>query len=230
MDSLETKDFLKAEDALAQIGKIIEKMNDILGRIHERCKPDVFYHRIRPFLRGSRGIPSLPRGVFYDKGDMKGEWRGYRGGSNGQSALFHFLDIVLGVRHKPFRSTTSLASGVGTSDDFFREMVEYMPRHHRRLLSSFATRENLRDLIMSTVGKPYYAGLWKAYRTATERLVELRNSHMRIVARYIIVPSRTDRNAEIGGDGLIGTGSTALIPFLRQSRNETFHAVEFDAV
>ncbi|OHW89537.1 indoleamine-dioxygenase, partial [Colletotrichum incanum] len=66
MDNLETKDFLEAEDALAQIGKIIGKMNDILGRIHERCKPDVFYHRIRPFLRGSRGIPSLPRGVFYD--------------------------------------------------------------------------------------------------------------------------------------------------------------------
>ncbi|KAH0420106.1 indoleamine -dioxygenase protein [Colletotrichum camelliae] len=178
-------------------------------------------------------IDSLKAKDFLKAGDALaeiGEWKGYRGGSNGQSALFHFLDIVLGVQHEPFRSDTSIAPGVDASDGFFREMVEYMPKHHRELLNSFATRENLRDLIMSTVGKPHYARLWQAYAATTERLAELRNSHLRIVARYIIVPSRADRNADTSREGLIGTGSTALIPFLRQSRNETFRAVEFDVV
>ncbi|PTB53962.1 hypothetical protein M431DRAFT_508997 [Trichoderma harzianum CBS 226.95] len=60
-----------------------------------------FYHRVRPFLADSKnmGAAGLPRGVFYDESDGKGEWRQLQGGSNGQSCLIQLLDVVLGIEH-----------------------------------------------------------------------------------------------------------------------------------
>lgn len=47
------------------------------------------------------GHSGLPRGVFYDEGDGNGEWRHNSGGSNAQSSLIQFFDVVLGVEHGP---------------------------------------------------------------------------------------------------------------------------------
>jgi len=41
----------------------------------------------------------LPNGVFYDEGEGKGQWQKFSGGSNAQSSLIQFFDIVLGVEH-----------------------------------------------------------------------------------------------------------------------------------
>lgn len=85
---------LEFADGVQEIGRILERTN-------EECDPDVFYHQIRPLLAGSKNMSAagLPNGVFYDEGDGKGQWREYSGGSNAQSSLIQFLDIVLGVEH-----------------------------------------------------------------------------------------------------------------------------------
>lgn len=71
--------------------------------MEEGCAPEVFYRDIRPFLAGSKNmaLAGLPDGVFYEEDDDvgKGEWRQYSGGSNAQSSLMQFFDIVLGVEH-----------------------------------------------------------------------------------------------------------------------------------
>ena len=79
----------------------IVDLGGLLERMHEHCDPQVFYHNIRPLLAGSKGMAAagLPRGVFYDEGNGKGEWRQHSGGSNAQSSLIQLLDIFLEVNH-----------------------------------------------------------------------------------------------------------------------------------
>lgn len=90
---------------LEKFSQCIKDCGALLQRMHEQCDPEVFYHVIRPFLAGSKNMSAagLPRGVFYDEGDGKGEWRQYSGGSNAQSSLMQFWDAVLGVKHAPLR-------------------------------------------------------------------------------------------------------------------------------
>jgi indoleamine 2,3-dioxygenase len=87
--------------ALVKFGYCVREMGTILRRMNERCSPDVFYQQIRPYLAGSKNmaVAGLSKGVFYDEGNGKGEWRQYSGGSNAQSSLISFCDVVLGVEH-----------------------------------------------------------------------------------------------------------------------------------
>ena len=87
--------------ALLKFSRCIQEIGVILKRMNEECSPDVFYNKIRPFLAGSKNmvLAGLPNGVFYDEREGEGNWRQYSGGSNAQSSLIQFLDIVLGVEH-----------------------------------------------------------------------------------------------------------------------------------
>jgi indoleamine 2,3-dioxygenase len=249
--------------ALNEMTTCIHKLGILLDRMDEHCNPQVFYHRIRPFLAGSKNMAAagLPRGVFYDEGNGKGEWRQLRGGSNGQSSLIQFLDVVLGVEHA--------AEGNGTPDhrggpmrggqgmvSFHQEVRGYMPEPHRRFLENVAARwpGGMRKAVaevLAAAGDDGEGGwseeqraVQEAFRTATRALAEFRNKHLQIVARYIIIPSRQPNGSQgmnlatassrlkasgadampTGGGELTGTGGTALLPFLKQSRDETFQA------
>lgn len=89
-------------NSLQALADCAEDLGVILNRMYERCDQDVFYHKIRPYLAGSKGMAAagLPKGVFYDVGEGEGEWRQYNGGSNAQSSLIQFLDAALGVEHQ----------------------------------------------------------------------------------------------------------------------------------
>lgn len=155
-----------ATRSLTELKTCIVKMGQILDKLHSKCDTDVFYHRIRPFLAGSKNMAAagLPHGVFYDEGPAfddkkgacrRGEYRQLRGGSNGQSSLIQFLDIVLGVEHsnsgasspetasstpgQPRESgrTEEGVPGAGLSEktmSFHQEVRAYMPRQHRKFL------------------------------------------------------------------------------------------------
>lgn len=71
-----------------------------------------------------------------------------------------------------------------------------------------------------------------AYNLAVQRLREFRDVHIQIVTKYIIIPSRRIPSSQGGGLNLAvvstndksklkGTGGTDLVPFLKQSRDET---------
>jgi len=89
--------------ALVVMAYCIRDIGSMLKRMDEHCAPEVFYNEIRPFLAGSKNMSAagLPNGVFYDEGEGKGQWLQYSGGSNAQSSLIQFFDVVLGVEHSP---------------------------------------------------------------------------------------------------------------------------------
>lgn len=232
--------------ALVKFSYCIREVGRLLQRMYEECDPMVFYNDIRPFLAGSKNmsVAGLPRGVFYDEGEGKGEWRMYSGGSNAQSSLIQFFDVVLGVEH-------SLTGGAkGSKNGFLEEMRNYMPGPHRAFLATLTTdypESSIREYALNSA----VPEVVEAYNFAVAELTAFRDIHIQVITRYIILPSRAMAKVvakeaedevngkEVGMDKglniavvstgaekgkLSGTGGTDLLPFLRQSRDETREA------
>ncbi|KAM9885874.1 Indoleamine 2,3-dioxygenase 2 [Verticillium dahliae] len=241
-------------------------LTSILQRMHESCDPLIFYNRIRPFLAGSKNMAEagLPLGLNYDDGSGRLDYRFYSGGSNAQSSLIQFFDVVLGIDHRPtgeFGGRKTRQSSESPREDrapgqrhnFIMEMRRYMPGPHARFLDQVGLVANVRGFVETHADNPQ---LTLAYDACLAMLSSFRDKHIAIVTRYIIVPSREVRarsrsrspeatrkrldlasasrqRKDVGGTGqssgptgtantkLKGTGGTALIPFLKQARDET---------
>lgn len=113
IDAVRANEASVVTDALIQFSECVKEIAEILKRMTEKCRPQVFYNEIRPFLAGSKNmeVAGLPNGVFYDEGNGKGVWRKYSGGSNAQSSLIQFFDVVLGVQHSPTKGSTGPKNG-----------------------------------------------------------------------------------------------------------------------
>ena len=110
-------------------------------------------------------------------------------------------------------------------------MRKYMPGSHRHFLQQIESVANIRDYVKTSACKEEVTA---AYNLAVARLAAFRVTHIQIVTRYIILPSRKAPLSRSGGlnlavastnkkssDGLSGTGGTELMPFLKQTRDET---------
>lgn len=230
----------------------LDELGSLLQRMYENCDPHVFYHRIRPFLAGSKNMAEagLPNGVMFDDGTGHSPYVQYAGGSAAQSSVIQFFDVVLGVEHVPTgqkRGDASDSEGTGPpppSHNFILEMRKYMPGPHRRFLEHVASVANIRDYVERRRND---RALTTAYDACLAMLRDFRDKHIQMVSRYIIVKSRESRahsrslsprqapqriniasasrdatgDPKAGGKKLRGTGGTALIPFLKQARDET---------
>lgn len=228
IEAVDHDDIQTIVEAFEYCQQSLIEIGDLLARMPERIDPQTFYHDIRPVLTGTQNMEAsgLPRGVFYDEGDGKGSWRKYRGPSNGQSSLLQCFDAFLGVNHD-------------RCEGFHDEMRRYMPGPHARFLADFEAIANIRQYVERHQDN---AVLLDAYNKTVAGLSEMRNKHMQLVARYIILPSRQGMRKEDTGrknlatlssqkpagesstQELIGTGGTTLIPFLRTARDETNEA------
>ena len=243
----------------------VDELGSILQKMYENCDPHVFYHRIRPFLAGGKNMADagLPHGVLFDDGTGEQSHRKLGGGSNAQSSLIQFFDIVLGIEHRPTGERRSESSESNSSDqegqapparhNFISEMRSYMPGPHRRFLGHVSNVANIRSYVES---HPRNRALCIAFDACLAMLRSLRDKHIQMVSRYIIVKSRESRSnshlrsmspraapnsglypsagiknlatatedlarSNKRGKKLRGTGGTALIPFLKQARDET---------
>lgn len=224
MDAVRQGNAEIVRESLLEFGEMIVDISILLERMYEKCDPEVFYHQIRPFLAGTKnmGKAGLPNGVFYEEADGKGQWRQNSGGSNAQSSLIQFFDVVLGVEHGP-------TGGGAGRQVYLSEMRSYMPGPHRDFLDHMDKISNIREYVMNSAAGPE---VLDAYNLAVLRLKEFRDVHIQIVTKYIIIPSRKMPMSVGGGLNLAvastndksklkGTGGTDLIPFLKQSRDET---------
>jgi indoleamine 2,3-dioxygenase len=248
--------------ALRSFAERLDELSVLLARMYENCDPHVFYHRIRPMLAGGKNMADagLPNGVKFDTGSGDDEYVQFSGGSNAQSSIIQFFDIILGVEHRPTgikahsSSSDSESSLVSDSpkNSFIHEMRRYMPGPHRRFLQHVERISNIRSFVVQNSEN---AALRIAYDACLAMLRHFRDVHIQMVSRYIIVKSREGRSAEPRGPAVItskrmnlatasstresfstspggtpeksrpkklrGTGGTALIPFLKQARDET---------
>jgi indoleamine 2,3-dioxygenase len=241
------KDVNTVVQALRSFAERLDELGALLERMYESCDPHVFYHRIRPFLAGSKNMADagLPQGVMFDDGTGEQPYVQFSGGSNAQSSIIQFFDVVLGVEHRP---TGEKRSEVPSSDSgavqspphgFIQDMRRYMPGTHRRFLERMEEVANIREFVNSNRSN---RALTTSYDACLAMLRSLRDKHIQLVSRYIIIKSRETRSssrslspqqakttrvnlantlARNGSKKLRGTGGTALIPFLKQARDET---------
>ena len=245
-------------ECLHTFAETLDELGSLLVRMYENCDPHVFYHRIRPFLAGSKNMAEagLPNGVIYEDGSGRETYRQYGGGSNAQSSLIQFFDIVLGIEHRPTgekhvhsSSESELErTGSASRQNFIHDMRSYMPGLHQRFLKDVSYVANIREYVES---RKWDRALSIAYDACLAMLRALRDKHIQMVSRYIIVKSRESRShsrslspreapketvhnlasatnraaardsTRPGSKKLRGTGGTALIPFLKQARDET---------
>jgi len=273
MHAVRAGDIDTVTDCLQNFAERLDELGVLLGRMYEQCDPHVFYHRIRPFLAGSKNMADagLPNGVIFDDGTGTSEYVQYSGGSNAQSSVIQFFDLVLGIDHRPTgvkansstsvtpssTESTTTATPPPSPNNFIHEMRRYMPGPHRRFLVRIASVANIRPFVES---HSQNVSLTTAFDACLAMLRAFRDRHVQMVSRYIIVKSRETRrpsvtrgvtspppgststatpppqapqqqkinlaNVAATGAGeerkaLKGTGGTALIPFLKQARDET---------
>ncbi|KAF2126855.1 indoleamine 2,3-dioxygenase-like protein [Dothidotthia symphoricarpi CBS 119687] len=231
---------------LRSFAERLDELGTLLERMYESCDPHVFYHRIRPFLAGSKNMTDagLPNGVIFDDGTGEQPYVQFSGGSNAQSSIIQFFDIVLGVEHRPTGAKQTDSSNPGSASvsapqhNFIVDMRQYMPGPHRRFLEHMEDVSNIRDFVTANKSD---RSLTTAYDACLAMLRTFRDKHIQLVSRYIIIKSRENRSSRSlspkqaatqrvniantlqsgGSKKLRGTGGTALIPFLKQARDET---------
>jgi len=237
MSAAQNDDSLAFVDNLCQLATILNNLNDTLARMYERCDPRIFYHRVRPYLAGWNNMAEagLPEGVIY-QGCEDEQPRTYAGGSAAQSPLIHALDIALGVKHRPFGVVNKKAAQ-SSKNNFILSMRDYMYGPHRKFLIDLESAANIRQYVLEHQNNH---DITDAYDACLAMIQAFRNKHIQIVTQYIVNQSQVSRNeckenipamfhpavitgiAKTQGDvNVKGTGGTFLIPFLRQSRDET---------
>jgi indoleamine 2,3-dioxygenase len=208
LEAVKTRDYNTIISALEDLKTCIDGVGALLERMYEKCDPMTFYYKIRPFLAGSKNMEAagLP--------------------------LIQFFDIVLGVEHITSGNNTEV-KGEKSYHDIVKD---YMPGPHRRFLTHIARMGSIRELALQTPHTVEQERLQKTFSAATDALTVFRNKHIQIVTRYIILPSRqgnvikgpqnlASSSLKKGREEeLTGTGGTTLVPFLKQSRDETSEA------
>ena len=201
--------FSRISSYLQSMAIVIDELTSLLLGVREGCDPQIFYGSIRPWFKGRDSDPTN-RPWFFEGIDEDSQPKELSGPSAGQSSLIHALDIFFGIEH----------NSVPSSQSWFNRMRHYMPRHHRNFLRHLSSNPRpLRALIEASND----SSLSESYNLAIEALKRFRDAHVRMVALYIVGPSRSDKVvvASRTDSVLKGTGGSNLMTFLKGTRDDT---------
>ena len=188
---------------LRKIAKAMKEVNCIFARMPERCDPYVYYHRVRPFIFGTKDNPDLKKGLIY-KNQFNNKPQFYRGETGAQSSIIPLLDGALGVKH--------------TNDNlrhYLNEMRDYMPPEHRKIIETAESKSQVSKFINRT------QKLKKEYNACLEQIKLFRSQHLEYAATYIHKQSQIKNPFGSGGSLIRGTGGTPFMKYLRKHRDET---------
>ncbi|KAF5334863.1 hypothetical protein D9758_014276 [Tetrapyrgos nigripes] len=227
----------RVRDHLSQLAVVVNDLKRLLLDVQNGCDPTAYYNVVRPWFRGEDSDEKKRKWVFEGLDELLGAGTLAKsptelsGASAGQSSLIHTLDIFLGVDN---RRPVPSKSNAESEPSFLERMKSYMPRKHRLFLDDLASwKPSLREFVLEMGDDSLSA----AYNKAVIALKEFRDSHMIIVALYIIGPAhRAAEAARQKREGVVdvpamdkaslkGTGGTDLAMFLKGVRNQTAGAV-----
>ena len=188
---------------LKQIIKSLREVNIIFSRMPEKCDPYVYYHRVRPFIFGTKDNPDLKKGLIYEN-QYNNRPQFFRGETGAQSSIIPYLDGALGIYH--------------TEDHlrhYLNEMRDYMPPDHRKMIEEVELRSNAKHFIHQS------KQLTNEYNKCLEEIRIFRAQHLEFAATYIHKQSQIKNPFGRGGSTITGTGGTPFMKYLKKHRDET---------
>ena len=188
---------------LKEIVASLKDVNKIFSRMPEKCDPYIYYHRVRPFIFGTKDNPDLKKGLIYE-GQFNNKPQFFRGETGAQSSIMPFLDGALGIYH--------------TKDHlrhYLNEMRDYMPPEHRKMIEDVESRSNAKTYILQS------KRLVNEYNKCLEEIRKFRALHLEFAATYIHQQSQIKNPFGRGGSTITGTGGTPFMKYLKKHRDET---------
>ena len=191
------------EELLNRISQSMQAVNNIFEQMPERCDPYVYYHRVRPFIFGSKDNPDLENGIVY-QGEFGDVPQFYRGETGAQSSIMPTLDGALGIEH----TKDSLRH-------YLNEMRDYMPKEHRQFIEEVETNSMTKKLVRNS------SLLINSYNDCLEQIRAFRALHLKYARIYIHNQSKQKNPFGAGGSTIHGTGGTPFMSYLKKHRDET---------
>ena len=188
---------------LKKILKSLKNVNNIFSKMPEKCDPYIYYHRVRPYIFGTKDNPDLKKGLIYEN-QFNNKPQFYRGETGAQSSIMPFLDGALGIYH----SNDNLRH-------YLNEMRDYMPPKHRKLIEDVEKRSKVKDLISQS------KKLMNVYNNCLEEIRKFRAMHLEYAATYIHKQAQVHNTFGTGGSTIRGTGGTPFMRYLKKHRDET---------
>ena len=188
---------------LNQIAESMKKVNSIFARMPEKCDPYIYYHRVRPFIFGTKDNPDLKEGLIYE-GQFENKPQFFRGETGAQSSIIPSLDGALQISH--------------TKDHlrhYLNEMRDYMPPKHREFISTLENNSKLKKLLNDS------NKLANKYNDCLEEIRAFRAMHLEYAGTYIHKQSQVKNPFGRGGSTITGTGGTPFMTYLKKHRDET---------
>ena len=188
---------------LKKILTSLKNVNNIFSKMPEKCDPYIYYHRVRPYIFGTKDNPDLKKGLIYEN-QFNNKPQFYRGETGAQSSIIPFLDGALGIYH----SNDNLRH-------YLNEMRDYMPPKHRKMIEDVEKRSKAKDLISQS------KKLMNVYNNCLEELHKFRAMHLEYAATYIHKQAQVHNTFGTGGSTIRGTGGTPFMKYLKKHRDET---------
>ncbi len=190
------------ESGLSAMSAVWDDMNDIFGRMPERCDPYVYFHRVRPWIHGWKDNPALAGGLIYEGvEETGGKPQVFRGQTGSQSSIVPSMDAFLGIDHAgdPLR-------------EYLDQLHIYRPPEHRQFIDDIRANSVLRSFVQSA-GSPI---LNQLYNDCVQNLTRFRTRHLEYAASYINKQSK----GGAGNTSDVGTGGTPFMKYLKKHRDE----------
>ena len=181
----------------------MKKVNEIFARMPEKCDPYIYYHRVRPFIFGTKDNPDLKNGLIY-KGEFENKPQFFRGETGAQSSIIPSLDGALQITH--------------TKDHlrhYLNEMRDYMPPKHREFMEVLEKNSQVKKIINGS------AKLTSLYNDCLEEIRVFRAMHLEYAGTYIFKQAQIKNPFGRGGSTITGTGGTPFMAYLKKHRDET---------
>lgn len=172
---VDNDDAASVEQSLGQVPDALGRMMVTFKGIAKGCKPETYYHTLRPYLFGFDDI------VYEGVQKYAGEPQTFRGQTGAQSSAIPAAQAFLGLRHEHGGLTHHLEA-----------MKEHMPKPHRELLAAIDPNK-IRNYVSNSAG----ASLRETYNECLRSLTEFRTLHLGMA--HAFVASRVENPIGTGG-------------------------------
>lgn len=142
----------------------LEMMINTLKKMPEHCSPDVYYQRVRPWIKYFENV------VYEGVDELNNNPQSFRGETGAQSSIMPFLEAALGLTHEESVLTQHL-----------RTMCFYMPVRHQLLIEAVKATSKIRGFIILSGDRE----LKEAYNNCLEMMFEFRDIHFGYANSYI---------------------------------------------